>query len=130
VRKFKFAKLVRDKIVEDIIAHGNKPKWRTLSREEFVAELKKKMVEESTELVESPDNEVLKEISDIQEIIDALLRSLKLTKKEFKQTQENKNNERGSFNNKQYIDYVEVQDDAKEITYYQKHPDKYPEITD
>jgi len=31
MRKFRFAKLVRDKIVEDIIATGGKPEWEVLS---------------------------------------------------------------------------------------------------
>ena len=42
MRKFKFAKLVRDKIVKGIQEAGNKPVYHILSQEEYIEELKKK----------------------------------------------------------------------------------------
>jgi len=52
VRKFRFSKLVRDKIVEDIISNSGTPRWKTLSGREYIQELKKKLVEEGLELLE------------------------------------------------------------------------------
>lgn len=48
--KFKFAKLVRDKIVEHQIASGATPTYRQLSPDEHKNELIKKIIEESQEI--------------------------------------------------------------------------------
>lgn len=130
MRKFEFKKLVRDKIVESIVSVGNKPKWKTLSDSQFIKELKKKIVEEALEVPHTDDkNEVVKEIADIQEIIDNLLEVLKVSKKEFAKIQKKKNEERGSFKKRQYIDTVETSDKVtKWVQYYLDNSDKYPEL--
>lgn len=130
MRKFEFKKLVRDKIVEGIISVGNKPNWKTLSEEEFVIELKKKIVEEALEVPRTEDpTEVVKELADVQEIIDNLLETLKVSKEKFAQIQKKKNEYRGSFKKRQYIDTVETSDEAtKWVQYYLDNPDKYPEV--
>lgn len=128
MRKFRFSKLVRDNIVDAIIASGNIPQWKTLSDKEYIEELKKKLQEESMELTDASSEEVVKEIADIQEIIDNLLEVLKVSKEELKEAQKTKNDKNGSFKKRQYIDIVEVKDDAREIEYYLKYPHKYPEV--
>lgn len=130
MRKFKFSKLVRDKIVESIISVGNKPNWRTLSDKEFVQELKKKVVEEAMEVPRTDDSkEVVRELADLQELIDNLLPVLGVSKKEFREIQKNKNKDRGSFKKRQYIEDVETGDEeTKWIKYYLDNSDKYPEI--
>lgn len=128
MRTFSFSKLVRDKIVDAIIANGNSPKWRTLSDEEYIKELKKKLVEEALELIEADNKETIKEVADVQEIIDNLLEVLKISRRNLILVQHSKNEKNGSFKNRQYIDVVEVKDDASEIEYYLKYPEKYPEV--
>ncbi|OGM31960.1 hypothetical protein A2803_02630 [Candidatus Woesebacteria bacterium RIFCSPHIGHO2_01_FULL_44_21] len=128
MRKFKFEKLVRDKIVDAIIANGNHPNWKTLSDKEYIDELKKKIIEEASELINSEGEELLKELVDIQEIIDNLLLALQVSKEKLLEVQNKKNQERGSFKKRQYIGTVEVKDDAPEIKSYLEHPDKYPEV--
>ncbi|OGM28399.1 hypothetical protein A2801_02610 [Candidatus Woesebacteria bacterium RIFCSPHIGHO2_01_FULL_41_10] len=128
MRKFRFSKLVRDNIVGAIVANGNNPIWRTLQNDEYIYELKKKLAEEATELVGADSGETIKELADVQEIIDNLLKALKVSKKELAQAQKEKNNKNGSFRKRQYIDLVEVEDNASEIEYYLKFPNKYPEV--
>lgn len=132
MRKFKFDKLVRDRIVEHIEKSGNKPVWKTLSDEEYVLELKKKIMEEASELlIDEPEgDELLKELADIQEIIDNLLAALGTSKKRLREFQKKKNEKNGSFRKRLFIDRVEAKDNAVEIDYYLKHPEKYPEIED
>jgi hypoxanthine-DNA glycosylase len=128
VRRFKFTKLVRDKIVSDIIANGNYPHWKTLSHEEYLKELKKKILEESQEILNANDKELLEEIADVQEIIDNLVIALGKTKRDLTLQQKIKNTKRGSFKRREYIEYVDVPDNDKVIQFYLGHSDKYPEI--
>lgn len=130
MRKFKFAKLVRDKIVDQIVSNGNKPNWRVLSDEDYIKELKNKILEEASEISKSEDSEdLVKELADVQEIVDNLLDTLKVSKKQFKEIQNKKNKKAGSFKKRLYIEYVETTDDEGEWTKYNlAHPDKYPEI--
>ncbi|MEO6508317.1 MAG: nucleoside triphosphate pyrophosphohydrolase [Patescibacteria group bacterium] len=127
-RKFKFTKLVRDNIVEGIIKAGNTANWRTLSNEEYIDELKKKVIEEAQEIPSAHNKDLVNELADIQEIIDNILVALKVTKKEFENIQKKKNDKAGSFKNKQYIEDVEVKQDSEWVKYYLAAPDKYPEI--
>jgi predicted house-cleaning noncanonical NTP pyrophosphatase (MazG superfamily) len=128
VRKFKFAKLVRDKIVDSIETTGGKVKKRTLSSEEFVKELKAKILEEAREIPTDTDEELISELADLQEIIDNLREALNITIEDLKLVQEKKNEKAGSFKKKIYIEHVEVRADYPWIDYYLKNPDKYPEI--
>lgn len=128
MREFKFAKLVRDKIIQGIIDAGNTPDWRTLSDEKYIIELKKKVFEEAQEIPSAQGEDLIKELADVQEIIDNLLLALNVTKEEFQYIQNKKNDKAGSFKNKQYIESVKAKDDSEWIDYYLASPEKYPEI--
>lgn len=132
MRRFKFSKLVRDKIVGSIISVGNKPNWHTLSDDDFIRELKNKIVEEAAEVPRTDDpKEIVKELADLQELIDNLLPVLGVSKKEFAKVQKDKNMERGSFKKRQYVKDVETSDEVtKWVQYYLDNPDKYPEVKD
>ena len=128
MRRFKFAKLVRDNIVQGIIDEGNTPSWRTLSDEDYIYELKKKIVEEANEIPGINGDDLIKELADVQEIIDSLLNVLTVTKDDLVEAQKKKNEKAGSFKNRQYIKYVETKDDSEWVKYYLNSPDKYPEV--
>ncbi len=128
MRTFKFSKLVRDKIVGSIISNGGNPRWKTLSKKDYIEELKKKMIEESSELISVTKEELVEEIADLQEIIDNLIKTLDVSKQDLAKIQKEKNKKKGSFKKRHYVDKVEVENNAKEIEYYLKSPEKYPEV--
>lgn len=128
MRKFAFNKLVRDKIVEQITSNGDVPHWKELSQQDYIEELKKKIGEEAAEVGCATGDEILKEVADVQELIHALLEALHVSEVELEAIQKKKNEKAGAFNKKQYIEYVEVQDDSPWLEYYLKSPEKYPEI--
>lgn len=79
-----YNKLVRDGIPEQIINNrslldeilGVKPHVHTLSDEEFKLEIRKKLVEEMAELIAGKKREdILAELADVYEVLDALRRS-------------------------------------------------------
>lgn len=95
-----FNKLVRDKIPELINSHGEDVKLTKLKGDALIASLKRKIVEEALEVHDSrTTDEVIEEIADLQETINALQRELKISKKTVESRRVEKNNERGSFIN-------------------------------
>lgn len=127
MRKFKLAKLVRDKIKDRIIKQGNKPNWRYLSDKEFLALLKEKIQEEASEILDSNDSELISELADLQEVITSLVSKIS-TKKEFAMLIKEKRRKSGSYKKQIFIDSVEATNDSEWIKYYLKSPAKFPEI--
>ncbi len=128
MHKFKIAKLVRDKIAERMIANENAA-YRKLNDKEFINKLKKKILEEANELLPVEDKgKIVKELADIQEIIDTLVKALKSSKQKLKSMQKKENKKSGSFKKRFYIKTTELADDHPWIDYYLANPDKYPKI--
>jgi predicted house-cleaning noncanonical NTP pyrophosphatase (MazG superfamily) len=128
MRKFKSNRLVRDKIIAGIVAEGSKAGFRILNDEEYQEELKKKVREEANELPEAEGEEVLKELADIQETVDCLVKALGLSKKQLRETQKQKRVKAGSFKKRHFLETVEMADDCKWLDYYLKSTDKFQEI--
>jgi len=100
----KYNKLIRDRILEIIEAAGEKPYWRVLGKKEYTKEIKKKILEEAKELTGAKKKEeIINEIVDIQELIDALSSELGLTKSEIQKQQKIKNKKRGGFKKKLFL---------------------------
>ena len=80
MKTFQFNKLVRDKIPEEIQRDGGKVFSRKLSKDEFFAELIKKISEEAKELVSLVSQEkAVKELADIYEVIFAIQKEFKIS---------------------------------------------------
>ena len=130
MRYFRFEKLVRDSIVVHMEENNQKPTGvRTLSDEEFIAELIRKVIEEAKEMKGAMDREELKEeIADVFEVLDYLKEVLNLSNSEMEEIKEDKIEKNGGFSSRTYIEKVGVTEDNKWFQYYLDNPDKYPEV--
>jgi len=100
----KYNKLIRDKILEIIKGAGEKPYWRVLNKKEYLKEIKKKILEEAKELINTKSKEgIINEIVDIQELIDVLTLEIGLTKPQISKQQKIKNKKRGGFKKKLFL---------------------------
>ena len=81
-------KLVRDKIIDIIIADNCTPKYRVLSDEECLEEANKKLLEEVNEYLESGK---VSELCDIEEVLRLIICLKGLSYDEFDQKREEKN---------------------------------------
>lgn len=97
-------KLIRDKIPEIIREKGGSPRVRKAKRDELDLLLRRKIVEESEELLESGDTE---EIVDILEAIDALLRLRKTDQALLDLQRETKRHYRGGFEEGLVLEEIE-----------------------
>ncbi len=96
-----YNKLVRDKIIDIIEADGRIAKYRILDDNEYRQELNKKLQEEVKEYLE--DNNV-EELADIIEVIYGILNSMDVSIKEFEKIRINKQEKRGAFEKKIYLE--------------------------
>lgn len=99
-----YNKLIRDRIPEITLADGWESKTKILNKNDFIKELKKKILEEAKELNEGKDNKnLVGELADIQEIIDAILGEKKVNFSEFRKIQAQKRKRRGGFKKKLFL---------------------------
>jgi predicted house-cleaning noncanonical NTP pyrophosphatase (MazG superfamily) len=105
----KYHKLVRDNIPEIIRVNGQDPRIRILEEEEYKKELLKKLVEEASEMaaVGGAKEELIKEIGDVEEVIEAVINSFALDKKEIEKLRIKRKETRGGFNKKIFLEYTE-----------------------
>ena len=130
MKYFQFNKLVRDKIVPNMIKNGQKPLGkRILGRKEYITELKRKLKEEVEELLNvHKSSELKEELADVVEVIDYLVKELGVSKKEFKELQKDKIRKNGGFKEKIFLESVCVSEDNEWFSYFINNPDKYPLI--
>ena len=102
-----YNKLVRDNIPTIIEKNNKKSKIRILDENEYIIELKKKLMEESNEVHNANSKqEILEEIADVYEVIDALMNIYHISKEEVLDIKEKKAIKNGKFNKKIFLEYV------------------------
>lgn len=92
-------KLVRDKIPQIIIADGRTPIVRTLSDEEYLSELDRKLNEE---VAEYQADKSLEEIADVLEVLLAICEARGHSVDELMEVRDKKREKRGGFRDKVY----------------------------
>jgi len=92
-----YNKLVRDRIPEIIAADGRQCSTEIMSDDEYCQTLLAKLVEEAQEVAAADRDELVKEIADLYEVIDALLIAFDLDRETVLSMQQNRHDERGGF---------------------------------
>lgn len=99
-----YNKLVRDKITDIIESDGRIAKYRILDNNQYRKELNSKLQEEVKEYLD--DNNV-EELADIVEVVYGILNSMDVTIDEFEKIRIKKQEERGAFNKRIYLEEAE-----------------------
>lgn len=93
-----YNKLVRDKIPEGILGKGESVQAIELSNEALLISLKRKLIEEGLEVFDAPDSgAIADEVADVLEVIEALLTTLGISRKEVLARKRTKKDRRGGF---------------------------------
>ena len=123
--QFSVNKLIRDKVAA-LDRWGGK---RTLDDQEFLYELKRKLVEEAEEVMESKDKaELLEELADVQDVIDYLVRTAGFSKNDIKKAQDKKREDRGGFDDQVFAERIVLQEGHRLVAHCRSQPHKYKEI--
>ena len=120
-------KLIRDKIPARMVQEGVKIYSTKLSAEEYLKQLKLKILEEAQEVVDSQDDEELTiELADVMEVIYSIAASRGISKEKIESERLIKKEINGTFSPQHYIKYIEVEkDNHKVIEYLQNSRRKY-----
>lgn len=100
-----FKKLIRDKMPEIMKAQGKELVVRVLENEEFKEALRRKVIEEVSELKDAKTNEeAMDKIAYLYEIADALGDAYGFSKSEIKELKEKTHQARGGFEKKLFLE--------------------------
>ncbi len=103
-----YNKLVRDHIPDIIRANGERPVTRKLSVAEYKKELLKKLEEEAKEVLEAKGKqEMVKELSDVQEVLTAMHEAFGITRGDVTNMARKRRKERGGFTKKIFLERTE-----------------------
>lgn len=112
-KEIKYNKLIRDRIPEIIEKSGKSHEIMELDHDAFLTELKKKLVEESKEVVSSETKEeMINELADVCEIVEKLKDVYGISQKELDEKKEFKRQTNGGFDKQLFlISVTEKSDD-------------------
>jgi predicted house-cleaning noncanonical NTP pyrophosphatase (MazG superfamily) len=128
-KKFAVNKLIRDNMPEILVHRAIEIDWHTLTTQEHIHALKNKIIEEADEVAQATSRqELIEELADLQEVIDALLAMHGITKENFSQVQDAKRTLRGGFAKGVYSSSIAMDEENPYIGYYLAKPKEYPEI--
>lgn len=129
---FQYNKLVRDNIPSFHQKNGHIVKGRTISGDELLNALCRKLHEEADEVEGALSrDELVEEVGDVQQIIQDLCALQGISSEELKAAMKKKADRKGGFQKGEYIETVTIADSTdKWVAYCRNHPDKYPEIED
>lgn len=101
----RYDKLVRDNIPDIIKAQGNVPQVRTLSEDEYIHCLNKKLLEEVNEYLEQ---NCIEELCDILEVIESISNAKGYSNEEIKNVREEKVRINGSFKERIFLEKITI----------------------
>ena len=107
---YKYNKLVRDKIPQNIQVLGKKCNYYVLEEEKYKKELDKKLLEESNEFIVDHS---IEEMADLIEVIESIKKSHNLENEEIEKVRLEKKAKKGGFEEKLYL--VEVEEEGNEV---------------
>ena len=100
-------KLVRDRIPEIISKSGIEYQTITLSEQEYQQALRQKLIEEAQEAATANNADLVIEIADLLEVVDALLKSYEISHHKVLLEQDKQRASKGDFDNKTMLLWTE-----------------------
>jgi predicted house-cleaning noncanonical NTP pyrophosphatase (MazG superfamily) len=95
-----YNKLVRDGIPEILASHQIQFDIETMSHSEYCHALRQKLIEEAREAAEAPDHDLITELADLWEVIDATMSAYHIQRNQVLACQMQRRMERGTFDRK------------------------------
>lgn len=129
MKRFATNILIRNNRLSMMQNNGLKVDYEILNDEDYLLELKKKLIEEAQEVFDSKNvSELKSELIDVMEVVDHLIDLYSFSRSELNALKKEKQLKVGKFDKRIKTHYIEMPDDHEELPYYQSKPQKYPQI--
>jgi predicted house-cleaning noncanonical NTP pyrophosphatase (MazG superfamily) len=129
LHKFLQNTLYRDKMPDILRAQGSIIHVEQLNDQQYETQLKIKLAEETQEVIASSSpQELIEELADVYEVIDALCTLHNISSEDVRQVQIKKQNTRGGFYQRMFVTIAEHPAGSYGEKYCRTQPEKYPEI--
>lgn len=129
MRIFKQNKLWRDNLPKKMAIHGSVVHITRLNDAEYDFQLRIKLQEEAEEVKSAQSTQdLIEEIADVYEVIDALIALHKIDKQAIIDAQTKKRLDRGGFEGRTFVTTAEHPEGSFGVHYCLADPEKYPEI--
>lgn len=109
--------------------HNQVVKYKTLDDQALLKALQQKLFEELSEF-DPNSKEPLRELADLQEVIDAFTYLLGADPIKLRNLQDKIRTKRGTFTKRIFVETVTLADDDPWAEYYAKDPNRFPEMKD
>ncbi len=124
---FQCEKLVRDRIPDLMAEPGSTLIVETLNHKAHINALKKKLCEEADEVaLATTREEIIEEIADVQEVLDALILKMAIDRNELETIKRTKSFKKGGFDRGLYLKQVETPIESTIAQRFLKDHVKYP----
>ena len=108
----KIGKLVRDKIPDVILKSGKKCNYSVLTDGEYLTALKRKVVEEATEVAGADCNtKIIEELGDLLDVVGTIVMVCGLSMKDINSSRKTKNEKYGGFSGKIFLQEIHEEKD-------------------
>ena len=125
MKKYQFNKLIRSKLPERMALEGVSINGHKLSRADYLQQLKHKIVEEASEVLEaSTKANLITELADVLEVIHALAKASDIDMNDIEAARLEKRNINVYFHADNYINYIEVAQDNHRVIEYLENKDR------
>lgn len=116
---FEFKKLIRNKLPAKMAEEGVVVHSKILNKQEFCLQLKNKLLEEVEEVLEADEvDDITIELADVLEVLHSIAKIYHIPFVDIENTRLEKQNINGYFDQKTYIDYIEVEDSNHKVINY------------
>jgi predicted house-cleaning noncanonical NTP pyrophosphatase (MazG superfamily) len=125
--RFKLDKLIRDKLPQMMRKSGITVSQRIVEKDEYLNRLKDKLIEEAKEVLSSEsEQEICEELADVLEVMLALLKVYGREFTDIQKVAQQKRAEKGGFDDRTYVNFVEMDAQNPSLEYYKARLDQYP----
>lgn len=126
MKRYQFDKLIRSKLPARMIKEGVTINGKQLCNEDYIAQLKNKIVEEANEVSDAVTKEHLTaELADVVEVIHAIAKASSITIEEIEAARLEKRVVNGHFQASNYVHYIEVAADNYKVIKYLDNKERH-----
>ncbi len=125
MKRYQFNKLIRSKLPDRMINEGVRINSSKLSSEEYISQLKNKLLEEAEEVSLATDREhLITELADVVEVLYAISEASDINMDDIEKSRLEKRAINGHFHSDNYIHYIEVDNNNHKVIEYLNNKDR------